>query len=367
MAWKAGTQQYLGHVLVRALCLAAILVMGGQRDLRADDLHEIVSGPDQLALAFSEFKASHGQAAAELLLDLAERGDADAQYLLAEILWHVAESSGSVDDAATEKAKLWAKQAASQRHPGGLLLYAAILQDGCDTSSEEFMEALNSVREAALLGLKEAQSELAWLHLDYGRITPEARHFAEAAADRNDVLGQLAAGILDAFPLYGSRAETSEGSDPARAARYLERAAEQGLVDAQVLYAEMLADGIGIDHDGAEALKWFMVARALGWNEQDATEDKLMAQTAASDVEDTRRRAEAWLEVALADVARPIGPALAWCDQSRPDDIACRRAAIWEDKYCLPLDLPLTPIGGFRQSKAYAACRAAMRDHESDC
>lgn len=80
MAWRARTQQCFGQALAHALFLTVMLVMGGQRDLRADDLHKMASGPDQLALAFSEFKASHGPAAAEVLLDLAEGGDADASW-----------------------------------------------------------------------------------------------------------------------------------------------------------------------------------------------------------------------------------------------------------------------------------------------
>jgi TPR repeat protein len=347
--------------------LAAIVVFGALSATYASELSGTAQAPDRHALAFSEFKASHGDAAAELLLEPARKDDADAQYLLAEVLWHVAESSHPLDKATLNKAKIWAKRAAARHHAGGLLLYASMLRAGCDASPEDFAEAFSSIREAALLGLTEAQSEFAWLHIDYARPTLEARHFAQQSADQGDVLGQLAAGILEFLALSQSSGEIAGKADLAQAAAYLELAAGQGLIDAQRLYAEMLADGIGVDEDSVEALKWFMVSRALGWSDVDTAEDRLASEVAASDFEQARARANAWIKAALADPTRPIGPALVWCSQFRREDGACRTAAIWEDRHCLPLDLPMTPIEGFRQSKAYAACRAAIRDHASEC
>ncbi len=348
-----------GQTMAMAVAVLALLTTDGVDATRADT--------NRLDLAFSEYKRSHRQTAVNLLLDLAERGDADAQYLLAEILWHSARLTPDDGNAALTEAKVWAQRAAAQHHAGGLLLYAAILQDACSVTSESFDEALTSLREAALLGLSEAQAELAWLHIDYGRIDEEAMRVAEQAADQGNILGQLAAGVIYAFPASSWDIETPDISGLRRAATYLERAAEQGLVDAQVMYAQMLALGLGVEQDGPEALKWFTIARMLGWDQSETTASELVTQMTPSEIAEIQRRAQAWIDAALIDESRPVGPALAWCDQFGAEDESCRRAAIWEDETCLPLDLAITPLEGFRQSQIYNACRTSMRSHDDRC
>ncbi len=357
-----------GQAIGATLCFMIALTSGVSSELSAaEHAHDIEVGANRLDQAYSEFKHNHALVAIDLLLTPAESGDADAQFLLAEILWHKALSEREDGDQAAERAKLWAQQAASQHHAGGLLLYAKILRDECGVSTEASEVILDVIREAALLELTEAQAEFAWLHLDFGQATDEATQFAEQAAAQNDVLGQLAAGVLNAFPASWRDPQTLDMSKVIRAATYFGSAAEQGLVDAQVLYARMLADGTGVEQNAAEALKWFIVAGELGWAQLEEARAELAKQLTPSVVKEVQRQAALWIDEVVNDPKRPIGAAVVWCDKFRAGDKACRRAAIWEDKACLLPNLPVTPIEGFRQSEAYGACRAAMRDDQHRC
>jgi TPR repeat protein len=129
---------------------------------------------------------------------------------------------------------------------GGWIAIVALLACGCDD--------LDSLRWQARIGDADAQRALAERHAAGDGVdadAAEAQRWYTLAAESGDAVSQLAlAGIFAEAPL----------NDEARSRVWLERAAQNGLGEAQAQLATLLRES----GDGREAFEWFLAAATRG-------------------------------------------------------------------------------------------------------
>jgi hypothetical protein len=158
-------------------------------------------------------------AAARWYLKLAERGNAEAQFRLANL--HVKGAGVRRDEVAAVK---WYARAASQGHQGAQNNLGVLRASGWGAVKSD-KQALSWFRAAAEAGNADAQSNLGAMYL-LGRGVPR---------------------------------------DEARAAQWLQKAAERGVREAQYSLGTLYANGRGVRSDDAEAVKWLRMAAAQSY------------------------------------------------------------------------------------------------------
>ena len=181
----------------------------------------------------------------QLLMKLAERGVANAQYEVASAFYT---GTGVTRDIA-EAAK-WAQRAADQNNLHGLLMIGN-LHRGSELGRPNLDLTVKAFERAAELG-----STLAYRHLGQLYFTGEhmprdytrAERWLRPAAARNDQIAQFTLGQLY---LHGSGVER----DPATAALWFQKAAASGHSQAQLYTAENYEYGKGVPQDISQALR----------------------------------------------------------------------------------------------------------------
>ncbi|MFE0016914.1 sel1 repeat family protein [Mesorhizobium sp. NPDC059054] len=241
--------------------------------------------------AYGAYQRGLYKTAYNLALERANKGDAPAQTLVAEIL---ARGLGMPANAA-EAAK-WYQRAAEQGVPEAQFQYALILIDGRQVKKDEkkaqvllqaAAEAGNPLaqfnlaqlliqkdpgeaglaraaiyyQKAAESGLADAQYAMAQIYANGagGRTKDdnEARRLLVLAARQNYDTAQLDLGqwLIDG---RGGKRDLKSGFN------WTKRAAEGGNVAAQNRLAKLYVGGIGVDGDLVSAAAWFIVARRAG-------------------------------------------------------------------------------------------------------
>lgn len=241
--------------------------------------------------AYGAYQRGLYKTAYNLALERANKGDAPAQTLVAEIL---ARGLGMPANAA-EAAK-WYQRAAEQGIPEAQFQYALILIDGRQVKKDEkkaqvllqaaaeagnplaqfnlaqlliqqdpgdagLARAVLYYQKAAEAGLADAQYAMAQIYANGAggktKDDTEARKLLVLAAQQNYDTAQLDLGqwLIDG---RGGKRDLKSGFN------WTKRAAEGGNVAAQNRLAKLYEGGIGVDGDLVTAAAWFIVARRAG-------------------------------------------------------------------------------------------------------
>lgn len=248
-----------------AAAFAAALAFSGQVALAASNA---AAGPSAETVApsrfgeqpadeaFGAFQRGLYLTARNLALPRAEKGDAAAQTLLAEIY---ARGLGVPRDDA-EAAK-WYHEAAKQGVPEAQLQYALILLDRKDASAEDKTRARDMMKAAADAGNANAQFNFGQMLIDE---RPGSRSMAEAYPY---FLGAAEKGIADAqYAVSQILAHGAGGitTDRAEARKWLIKAARQNFDTAQYDLGIWYLEGIGGERDLKKAFIWTIRAARAG-------------------------------------------------------------------------------------------------------
>jgi len=185
---------------------------------------------------------------------LAEQGDADAQYTLG-ISYDF--GLGELLPADQAEAVKWYRKAAEQGHA------EAQLQLGIHYGEEDFAdqaEAVKWYRKAAEQGHAEAQFRLGicyFMGLGVEKNEAEAVTWYRKAAEQGEAAAQYMFGLCY-FNGYGVSVDKTESI------KWFRKAAEQGLATAQYMLGEGYAFGDGMPVSEKKALKWFRKAAEQG-------------------------------------------------------------------------------------------------------
>jgi TPR repeat protein len=189
-------------------------------------------------------------AAAKWYLQLAERGNAEAQFRLANS--YVQGTGVRRDSAAAAK---WYGRAAALGHQAAQNNLGVLHANGWGAAKSD-KQALRWFRSAAGAGNADAQSNLGAMYL-LGRGVPrdetEAAQWLNKAAERGDREAQYSLGTLYANG-RGVRA------DDAEAVKWFRKAAEQSYAPAQLALGKMYVAGRGQPPDYKQALALFRQA-----------------------------------------------------------------------------------------------------------
>ncbi|SDR97312.1 hypothetical protein SAMN05216198_0886 [Halopseudomonas litoralis] len=209
----------------------------------------------------------------------AESGDAKAQHHLAAILQINADHAGAFD---------WAQRSARQQHAPGQLLLAQLYQRGQGTQTDT-IKALALIKEAADRGLAAAQYQAGMAYLD-GVGTeidpPAAQHWLERAAGQDDVAAQLQLADIH----FNDR-----GAGQAGARQWLLRAASQGSATAQYRLGASYMDGTGGPPEYTEAYIWLSLTLLNGEQDAEPRIQTLARQLTTEQVHTARLRIESGL------------------------------------------------------------------------
>ena len=194
--------------------------------------------------------------------ELAEGGNATAQYKLAEILFE-----GNAEDQNIEQALLWYRKAADGGNADAQAKLGHLYMAG-DVVQRNYVTAASWYRQAALQGHSDAQAEYGDLYyLGYG--VPQ---------------------------------------DYGEAMKFFQEAASQRHVRAQFRLAEMYADGRGVPRDLVLAHMWANLAAAQGDRQALVLRDVLASKMTTEQLVDAQRQAREWGETRHA--RQPLGTVL---------------------------------------------------------
>lgn len=205
-------------------------------------------------LAFGAFQRGYFLTALELALPRAERGDAAAQTLIAEIY---AKGLGVAEN--LPRAVSWYALASKNGSAVATFELAMLYQRGQGVEKDR-KKAAALFQRAADAGSAPAKYNLALLYLEGVYVEPS---LTKAAA----LLKQAAeANMPEAQYDYGTLLIEGAGvaPNPVEAARHIQLAAEAGLSNAQVDLATMFYMGKGVTRDLASAIRWYKTAADNG-------------------------------------------------------------------------------------------------------
>lgn len=241
--------------------------------------------------AFGAYQRGFYKTALELARERAERGDADAQVLAAELLsrglgvrrdleeaarlYEAAALQGNAEaqfrtammlldgigvERDRDRAYEMMEEAAEAGHPLAQFNHAQIVLER-QPNLEGEQRAMGYFRASAEAGIADAQYAMAQMYLaGIGRGAPdeaEARRWLEMAARRNHDTAQL---DLATMMVGGRGGEVDfEGGFS-----WMKRAAEMGNVAARNRLAKLYRSGIGVEGDSLQAAAWYLLARQAG-------------------------------------------------------------------------------------------------------
>lgn len=225
------------------------------------------------------FAIKNYQQALPICTEVAERGDPKAQHHLGSILQVNHEPAQSLH---------WARRSAAQQHPPGQLLLAQLYQQN-DGSSADKGKVLDLIEAAAEQGLAAAQYEagLAYLH-GTGTTADQAtaQRWLERAAGQDHLPAQLQLADLHF---------NDPGAGQASARQWLLRAASLGSVTGQYRLGASYMDGIGGAPDYTEAYVWLSQALLNGEPRAEPRVQALAGQLTPEQTRIVRQRIDAGL------------------------------------------------------------------------
>lgn len=209
---------------------------------------------DKVDEAFGAFQRGYFLTALDLALPRAEKGDAPAQTLIAEIYAKGLGVPESLSSAAT-----WYGLASKNGDPLATFELAMMYQDGRGVTKDR-KRAAQLFKTSADAGNMSAKYNLGLLHVEGIYAEPSLTNAAK-------LIGEAAnSGISEARYDYAGMLAEGAGiaPDPAGAAEQFRLAAEDGLIPAQVEYATILYLGKGVPADRAAAASWYGRAADAG-------------------------------------------------------------------------------------------------------
>jgi TPR repeat protein len=314
-----------------------------------------------LQIAVDVLLAGDAESAAELLLPLAEQGDADARYLLATDAqlgkslamegWRMRQGGPA---AADDQLQAWLGTAADAGHPGALEAMVSRGQDlatrmhyaekGADAGLVAAMEWLGSVRFGVYEeDLAKPEDGVAWLEL-------------AARKGRSSAAVNLGARYLEGKGLP---------ADPEAGVRWLIRATDMGDPTALFPLARAAADDPSLVGGREEALRWLLTAQENSGGNLSAPEQRLrdgLEREAEARAEDDAR---IWWERKRDDRDTPIGRVAGWLENRFE---AGREWANWEVAFlasnvdCSAPKLQRLDISNYEASGHFDACMLSALD-----
>lgn len=202
---------------------------------------------DNVDEAYGAYQRGYFLTALDLALPRAEKGDASAQTLIAEIF-----SKGLGVPENLVGAADWYEMASQNGDPLATFELAMLYQDGRGVEKDR-KRAAELFQIAADAGNMSAKYNLGLLHVEGVYAEPSLTKAAQLIGEAAD------SGITEARYDYAGMLAEGAGiaPDPKGAAEQLRRAAEDGLVAAQVEYATVLYLGKGVPVDRAAAASWY--------------------------------------------------------------------------------------------------------------
>ncbi len=206
--------------------------------------------------AYGAFQRGFFLTAMEMALPLAEGGDPAAQTLVAELF---AEGFGVARN--LEQARFWYSEAAEGGDRSARFKYALLLLADARTDPQRATEARELMRQAADAGHPSAQFNYGQMLVDE---TPgqaglmAALPYFERAADQGIADAQYA---LSQIYLNAAGIEDTKRE---RAREWLFRAARAGYDTAQLDLAIWLIDGVGGDRDYEAGFRWMLLSANRG-------------------------------------------------------------------------------------------------------
>lgn len=202
----------------------------------------------------------------------AEAGDAKARHHLASLLR---------TDLAVTEARHWARLAAEAGYPPGQLLYAELLQlDRTDQGDEQALQLIEAAAEAGLAAAQ-YQAGMAWLNgVGTGPDRTKAMRWLERAAGQDEIAAQLQLAQLHAE-------RTAEAPE---VRQWLRRAASLGSGTGQYLLGMSYLEGDGGPADPLEAYVWLSLALLNGEVQAQSAVSQLAARLSPSQLAVARQR-----------------------------------------------------------------------------
>ncbi|TQE98499.1 MAG: sel1 repeat family protein [Spiribacter salinus] len=230
----------------------ALLLVAGLLGLLAA---ATVAAADTLERGIAAYEAERFEKAYELLKPLAEEGDAEAQYRVAQIYGRP--SLGGQDFG---EAKVWLERAAKANHPNAILGLGYMYSNGMGVE-EDNNRAAEYYRDAAELGSKVARRNLGLFYKNgegVERDYEEAAEWFRRAAQQGDA---RAAYELGEIYYYGRGAFEL---DYDQAHHWFGEAARAGNARAQYALGGLYLQGLGVASDSEVSYVWTLMAAEQG-------------------------------------------------------------------------------------------------------
>ena len=189
------------------------------------------------------------------IMPKAEAGNAEAQFFIGECYMY-----GIVLPLDKQKAMEWYEKAAEQDHILGIICVVSQLEDTCADAPEKHPHYLSLIKRGAELGDVQMQAKYSVILSNEG--TPltnyeEAARWMQKAAEQGYAMAQCDIGTMY---LHGRGVPT----DIEKAMVWYTAAAEQGEMHAQLKLGAHYLSGVGVPKDTEQAISWLEKASAQG-------------------------------------------------------------------------------------------------------
>ncbi len=197
--------------------------------------------------AYGAYQRGYYLTALALALPRAEKDDAAAETLIAEIYAH---GLGVAVD--LKRAASWYALADKNGDVAATFALGLLYQDGQGVPKNR-AKAAELFKKAADAGYPEAQYNMALLYVEGAFAEPNLQKAAQLMKSAAE------SGIAEARYNYGIMLTEGAGvaPNPAEGAKQIRMAAEAGLTEAQIEYATMRYMGDGVDRDVKDAAAWY--------------------------------------------------------------------------------------------------------------
>jgi TPR repeat protein len=226
------------------------------------------------------------------LVDVAESGDTLAQFKVGLAYYY-----GYAVRALPEEAARWFRRAAEHGCVAAQHMLGVQLRDG-NGVAQDAGEALRLLRAAADRGYPDAQ-------YDYGLMLFDGNGVEQNQTEAYSWFSSAAAGgSVEASTFMGIMLVNGLGVDrnPAEGREALLRAARAGSPMAQANLGALYANGVGVEQSATEALIWFYMAEAGGFEEVGPLIADMTQSMSESEVAELRREAQQRTERLLAEL-----------------------------------------------------------------
>lgn len=236
-----------------------------------------------------------------LLTSEAEKGNAQAMVNLGQLY----ENGMGVRRNFTTAFEWYAK-AAQAADPQGYMRVGAAYEIGLGTPVD-LEKAFQNYEKAASLQLPDGLYKLAEMYI-HGLGVEQNQAWGVSLLERAEKAGHLGAandlGLIHFEGLYGRE------KDLTKAREMFIHAAELGSGEAMKNVGVIYREGLGVDADPVEAMKWYLLAFEAGFNQQGLLPllQSFEQELDKEEVEEVRARAMAWLEDFQKRRQPPVAP-----------------------------------------------------------